>query len=165
MDILDNIDEYHKLKDLVDKHYKSNSDTKVHLENKLGQALETIETSKQQLHENVHSKLGQTVSQLDTRLNDHNKVVASFKDQIGQDHEKIIKTVHSLGQTQQQLEQTVSALGQTRQQVDQVLFQMKQDIENEKVCQEEYQKSVEEYKKITNERIEKLVKLFLSINK
>ena len=27
------------------------------------------------------------------------------------------------------------------------------------------QKSVEDYKKITNERIEKLVKLFLSINK
>jgi uncharacterized protein (DUF433 family) len=63
-----------------------------------------------------------------------------------------------LGNTQKQLEQTVSALGQTRQQVDNVLFQMKNDINSE-------QTSLEDYKKITNERIEKLVKLFLSINK
>ena len=158
MDILDNHEEYSKLKDLVVNHYKSNSDTKVHLEHKIGQALETIETSKKQLNDNVHSKIGQTVLELESRLNDHHKIVESFKHQIGEDHEKMTQTVLLLGQTQKQLEQTVNALGQTRQQVDQVLFQMKNDLEGD-------QKSLEDYKKITNERIEKLVKLFLSINK
>jgi chromosome segregation ATPase len=154
MDILDSIEEYSKLKELVVKHYNSHTDTKAHLENKLGQALETIEHSKQ----HVHSKLGQTETQLESRLNEHHKVVESFKQQIGEDHEKMIQTIESLGNTQKQLEQTVNALGQTRQQIDQVLFHMKNDIESE-------QKNLEEYKKITNERIEKLVKLFLSINK
>ena len=154
MDILDSIEEYSKLKDLVVKHYNSNTDAKAHLENRIGQALETIESSKQ----DVHSKLGETESHLECRINDHHKIVESFKQQIGEDHEKMIQTVESLGQTQKQLEHTVNALGQTRQQVDQVLFQMKNDIETE-------QKNIEEYKKITNERIEKLVKLFLSINK
>lgn len=154
MDILDNHEEYCKLKDLVVKHYNSHADTKVHLENKIGEALQTIEHSKI----DVHSKLGRTESQVESRLNDHHKIIEIFKNQIVEDHEKMTQTIQSLGNTQKQLEQTVSALGQTRQQVDHVLFQMKNDITSEHT-------SLEEYKKITNERIEKLVKLFLSINK
>jgi hypothetical protein len=154
MDILDNHEEYSKLKDLVVKHYNSHTDTKAHLENRIGEALQTIENSKQ----HVHSKLGQTETQIESRLNEHHKIIEIFKKQIVDDHEKMTQTIESLGNTQKQLEQTVTALGQTRQQVDQVLFQMKNDIEVG-------QKSVEDYKKITNERIEKLVKLFLSINK
>ena len=154
MDILDNHEEYCKLKELVVKHYNSHTDAKAHFENRIGEALQTIEHSKQ----HVHSKLGQTESQIESRLNDHHKIIEIFKKQIVEDHEKMTQTMESLGNTQKQLEQTVTALGQTRQQVDHVLFQMKNDIELGN-------KSVEDYKKITNERIEKLVKLFLSINK
>jgi len=154
MDILDNHEEYCKLKDLVVKHYSSHTDVKAHFENKIGEALQTIEHSKL----DVHSKLGKSESQMESRLNDHHKIIEIFKNQIVDDHEKMTQTIQSLGNTQKQLEQTVSALGQTRQQVDHVLFQMKNDINSE-------QTSLEDYKKITNERIEKLVKLFLSINK
>jgi hypothetical protein len=144
MDILDNIEEYTKLKSTFDTHFSSNIVKKDDMESKLSLASKSIE--------DVRTELKTYKTELESKLESYRLDTDS----------KLLKLTSD----------TESKILKLNGDNDSKLLKLNGDLESNKNLNiellkqfNEYKQNTEEYKKITNDRIEKLVKLFLSINK
>lgn len=144
MDILDNIEEYTKLKSTFDTHFSSNIVKKDDMDSKLSLASKSIE--------DVKNELKDYKKELDSKLESYRLDTDSKLLKLSADTESKILKLNGDN--------------------DSKLLKLNGDLENNKNLNSEllrqfneYKQNTEEYKKITNDRIEKLVKLFLSINK
>ena len=144
MDILDNIEEYTKLKSTFDTHFSSNIVKKDDMDSKLSLASKSIE--------DVRSELKDYKKELESKLESYRLDTDSKLLKLAADTESKILKLNGDN--------------------DSKLLKLNGDLENNKNLNSEllrqfneYKQNTEEYKKITNDRIEKLVKLFLSINK
>jgi len=144
MDILDNIEEYTKLKSTFDDHFSSNIVKKDDMESKLSLASKSIE--------DVRTELKNYKTEIESKLDSYRLDTDSKLLKLESDTESKILKLNGDN--------------------DSKLLKLNGDLENNKNLNSElirqfneYKQNTEEYKKITNDRIEKLVKLFLSINK
>lgn len=144
MDILDNIEEYTKLKTTFDTHFSSNIVKKDDMESRLSLASKSVE--------DVRNDLKNYKSEIESKLESHRLDTNSKLLQLKSDTESKILQLNGDN--------------------DSKLLKLNSDLDNSKNLNSalerqfnEYKQNTEEYKKITNDRIEKLVKLFLSINK
>ena len=144
MDILDNIEEYTKLKSTFDTHFSSNIVKKDDMESKLSLASKSVE--------DVRNELKNYKTEIESKLESYRLDTESKLLKLSSDTESKILKLNGDN--------------------DSKLLKLNGDLENNKNLNNEllkqfneYKQNTEEYKKITNDRIEKLVKLFLSINK
>jgi hypothetical protein len=143
MNILDNIEEYTKLKTTFDRHFSSNIVKKDDLDT----SLEDVKT------DFTNHKLN-----LETRFLEISNNIKNNRDELNNHLSEFNKNLNNSNQVNVQLQDSlknlVLQLNHTNEQVTNLSNKMIENAQN-----------VDEYKKITNDRIEKLVKLFLSINK
>jgi hypothetical protein len=144
MDILDNIEEYTKLKSTFDDHFSSNIVKKDDMESRLSLTNKSVE--------DVKNDLKNYKSEIESKLESH-----------------LLDTDSKLLKLSSNIESKISQLNGDN---DSKLLKLNCDLDSNKNLNSvlerqfsEYKQNTEEYKKITNDRIEKLVKLFLSINK
>lgn len=142
MDILDNIEEYTKLKTTFDVHFSSNIVKKDDIESRLSLASKSVEDVKNDLK---NYKL-----EIESKLESHRLDTDSKLLKLNSDTDSKILKLN--GDNESKLLKLNSDLDNNK--------NLKNELERQF---NEYKQNTEEYKKITNDRIEKLVKLFLSI--
>ncbi len=155
MDILDNIEEYTKLKSTFDTHFSSNIVKKDDMDSKLSLASKSIE--------DVRNDVKNYKIELETKLESYRLDTDSKLLKLESDTDSKLLKLNG---------DNDSKLLKLNGDNDSKILKLNGDLENNKNLNNEvlkqfneYKQNTEEYKKITNDRIEKLVKLFLSINK
>jgi hypothetical protein len=165
MNVLDDIEQYTKLKNSIDSHYTRVASDDIVKKSELAKVLDNYKIENKRLIEENKRIIDEQSKKVDEHKNHVTTYKSSF-DKHKSDFEEHAKKMDDYHTSQilahkQVINQHAAQFEHHSSQIE----AHKQTINNQAVHIDEQKKVFENYKKITDERIEKLVKLFLSINK
>ena len=164
MNILDDVEAYTRLKNSIDTHYtKVNGDElvkKAEVVRHIEQVKAETSAEAQRLIREHHEQTRHTTTESSRKMVEDHRVEATKKaDETSAEFRAAIASSSAA------LEQHRKGMEDYKKAVERTFDEHRKAIEDKQRQLTEDRKAVDDYKRITDERIEKLVKLFLSLHK